>query len=155
MKMEIMSVKAEIIRLKLKAPEDFMKTLMENPQAVDQVCNGVGSEESITYHFTPDTNWGLNMNPASHIHDWMYKFPLLFKTYEAGMKWKALADRLFYENMCKQIKDGCKILQPVRYRRAKFYYECVDHFGEESFWAGKELPADWPYSTSIVKAVAA
>ena len=81
MKMQIAEIKKETLRLRLKAPDDYMLTLMDNPEAIDNIANGVGSTESITYHATPDTIECLNVNPSSHIHDWMYNFPHYFRTW--------------------------------------------------------------------------
>lgn len=144
MKMQIAEIKKETLRLRLKAPDDYMLTLMENPEAIDQVANGVGSMESITYHATPDTIWCLNVNPSSHIHDWMYNFPQYFRTFADGEKWRKLADDWFYENILTQINDSWGwVFRQTRKARAWFYYQMVRNFGTASFWAGKEKPLDW------------
>jgi len=152
MKMAIEKVREETLRLGLKAPDDYMLTLMENPAAVDQIANGVGSEESITYHATPDTIWGLNVNPSSHIHDWRYVFPDYFRTWGEGMNWKKKTDREFYENMLIQIDDSWGwVFRQARKVRAWFYYQMVLNFGTKSFWAGKKKPLNWKHYKKYFK----
>lgn len=142
--MNIYKVREETLRLKLKAPDDYLKALNDNPELIEHTANGVGSEESITYHATPDTIEFLNVNPSSHIHDWMYNFPEYFKSWAEGMRWKKLADDWFYENMLTQIDASWGwAFRQTRKIRAWFYYKMVRIRGTKSFWAGKQKPIDW------------
>lgn len=149
MKMPIQKVKTETLRLKLHCPPDYLAMLVEAPEIVDEVTNGVGSETHWTYHITPDTVWGLNINPTSHAHDWMYTFPLVFPTVAAGLAWKLLADRYFKLNGQLQIDDGFCLLRKPRRARINTYSTLLNASGTEAFWANKPLPPDFDryYST--------
>ena len=152
MKMNIYKVREETLRLNLKAPDDYMKALNDNPELIANTANGVGSEESITYHATPDTIEFLNVNPSSHIHDWMYNFPEYFESWEEGMRWKKLADDWFHENMLTQINDSWGwMFRQTKKLRAWAYYQAVKNFGTKSFWAGKQKPADWRKHREVFK----
>jgi hypothetical protein len=82
----------------------------------------------------PDTLWGISVKPACAIHDWMYAFGLSAKD-------KALADRIFLNNMVRLIKarNSWGFLENLRLRRARTYYLAVKYFGGPSFWRGKNL----------------
>jgi hypothetical protein len=89
------------------------------------------------FDLVPDTMYGLSVREACDIHDWMYLFG---KTLED----KDRADRSFLNNVIRLIDArtttnwfGRNILKPLRYRRAKTYYEAVSHFGGAAFWKGK------------------
>ena len=143
MKMPIKKVKAETLRLKLHCPPDYLAMLIEVPEIVDEVTNGVGSETHWTYHITPNTVWGLNINPTSHAHDWMYTFPLVFPTVAAGLAWKLLADRYFKLNGHIQVDDGFFLLRKPRRARINSYITLLNAGGTEAFWANKPLPPDF------------
>lgn len=89
------------------------------------------------FDLVPDTMWGLSVNEACDIHDWMYLFGKVIDD-------KDRADRSFLNNMIRLI-DGRtaknwfaqRFLKTWRYRRAKIYYEAVSNFGGPAFWAGK------------------
>jgi hypothetical protein len=142
--MPILEVREITFKLGLKAPDDYLDALKNNLALVLACINGVGSKESITYHITPDTVTGLNVNPSSHIHDWMYYYPKHFRTWEEGMAYKKLADDWFYENMMTQINESWGwAFRQTRKVQALMYYEILRCFGDTSFWAGKERPLDW------------
>jgi len=146
MKMAIGKVKDETLRLKLIVADDYRIALMERPDLVDEIANGVGSEtEGWLFHLTPDTNWGMNINPVSHNHDWMYTFPLSFKSVAEGLAYKLLADHWFDLNHGVMIADGAAILNNVRTCRRKEYNELLSMGGSEAFWADKPLPPDYDY----------
>ena len=150
MKMVIVDVRKETLRLKLVVAEDYRVALMERPDLVDEVANGVGSEsEGWLFHLTPDTNWGMNINPTSHNHDWMYTFPLVFKTVAEGLAHKRLADHWFAVNHETQIDDGVAILRALRRQRADEYNTLLAAGGDEAFWADKPLPEDFGYYYDI------
>ena len=136
----------------LWAPDEFWLTLDNDPQDLAKVCNGVGSETSWTYHFIPDTIWGLNVTPASDIHDWMYSFPMDFDTEADGLLWKDKADRVLRNNLVRlfeaaEAQSGivgwwARRCGGARRIRAQTYYEVVSNFGGPSFWEGKNKPSN-------------
>jgi len=123
----------------LYLPPDMIEALTRNPQAVYDVCNGVGSTANafgrLTYHLIPSTLWGLSVEASADIHDWMYSRP------SGTLADKQEADRVFLNNMLRQIAMADswlgKLLGPLRRRRALAYYEAVNAFGGPSFWSGK------------------
>ncbi len=143
MKMDIDKVFIETKRLLLRGPEDYLLMLQYCPEMVDEVANGVGSETSWTYHLTPDTVYGMNINPTSHPHDWGYTFPLEFKSVADGLAWKRKMDFWFAKNLQTQIDDGSKILRPLRNSRRTEYIEALKLGGDAAFWADKPLPPDF------------
>lgn len=143
MKMAIDKVQRETFRLRLQTPPEYLAALSQRPDIVNAVANGVGSETSWTYHITPDTVWGLNINPTSHIHDWMYTFPLYFPSVAAGLTWKLHADHWFDINGHIQVADGICLLRPFRRRRINTYTIILSAGGTEAFWEHKPLPPDW------------
>lgn len=149
--MSIEKIVSETKRLGLSAPPEcgYLQCLFDTRRGralVEEIANGVGSETNILYHFTPDTIWGLNINPTSHTHDWMYTFPLYFPSFAAGMAWKHLADDLFRENGERQIADAFCLLRPLRRLRLAEYDAALSNFGKAAFWADKPLPRDFAQS---------
>jgi len=155
MELPIKKVVEETNRLKLNAPEWYYKVLNNAPELIDKIANGVGSETSWTYHLTPDTIWGLNINPTSHAHDYMYSIPYKFKSVAQGLAWKRLADHYFDINCRIQIKDYAGWLESWRYDRVDKYNIALNIGGSEAFWINKELPKDYDkyYSTSPINDV--
>jgi len=143
MLMEIGKVQAETLRLALNIAPDYKWALSHRPDLVEQVANGVGSETSISYHVTPDTVWGLNINPGSHCHDWMYTFPMYFPSVADGLAWKQLSDHWFDLNVDLQIKDYAGWFESFRYRRNNIYEMCLAGAGSDAFWIDKQLPPDF------------
>ncbi|MEI8244346.1 MAG: hypothetical protein WCI51_00865 [Lentisphaerota bacterium] len=151
MKMKIALVAEITFRLELEAPPEYLKLLKSNPEIIDAVANGVGSEsEGIFYHLTPDTNWLMNINPVSHAHDWMYTFPLRFNSVAEGLAWKRLADHWFDLNHKVMIDDGKAFLRGVRNERRTEYNILLDAGGSEAFWCNKMLPPDFEYYYSTL-----
>ncbi len=132
----------------LWAPESFWYALARNPGEIARVCNGVGSPGSWTYHLIPDTVWGLDVTPASDIHDWMYTYPLKFQSDAEALEWKAKADRALLNNMVRLFERAerdswlARRLAWLRRRRARLYYEAVANFGGPSFWEGRNRPQE-------------
>lgn len=144
--MAIAKVRSETARLRLIVPDDYRMALVERPDLVDEIANGVGSEtEGFFFHLTPDTNWGMNINPVSHPHDWMYTFPLVFKTVAEGLAHKRLADHWFKLNHETMIADGIAMLRSPRRSRAAKYDKLLALGGDAAFWADKPLPEDFGY----------
>lgn len=147
MKMNIQSVKEITLRVGLEMPLMYEHALRYNNQFVDELANGVGSETSFFYHVTPDTIWFLNINPASHIHDWDYSIPFTFKTYEEGMKYFHAANLRFKNNCYKLIddKENSSCLRTVRKWRVDLYFKILEgDSGRLAFWSHKILPSDIP-----------
>ena len=94
-----------------------------------EICSGCGTKGFGAW-IVPNTLWGLNIEEACNIHDYMYKFG---ETIED----KNEADRTFLNNMIRTIEGTNKWLKPLRLRRAWKYYEAVAHFGGPAFWSGK------------------
>ncbi|MFA5321378.1 MAG: hypothetical protein WC373_01785 [Smithella sp.] len=136
----------------LYAPENFWITLKENPLALEEICNGVGSRLSWTYHLTPDTIWLLDVSPAADIHDWMYTFPVVFPYEEngemfwTGEEYRAHSDRVFLNNMYRlfNLADSrswiSRRVRPFRNTRALSYYTILRNCGGPSFWSDKNKP---------------
>lgn len=142
-KMPIKKVQRETVRLHLQAPPEYLLMLSQYPWIVDEIANGVGSETSCMYHLTPDTAWGLNINPTSHGHDWMYTFPLFFPTVADGLIWKMRADQYFDLNGHIQVADGIAILRPMRRARIDEYTAILMAGCSKAFWENKPLPPDY------------
>lgn len=117
--------------------------LEEHPKEFKRYCNGMGSRNTlwdrIVWHLLPNTIWGLNVTPASDIHDVEYSYPTIFRNTEEAAEFKRLADLRFYANMISLIWSGPKFLRDSRLRRAKIYYEAVMHFGNDAFNKGKKI----------------
>ena len=138
MKMAIDKVVSETKRIGLRMPYSYQLALYNRPELIDQVANGVGSETNmVIYHLTPDTVWGLNINPTSHIHDWMYTFPLIFKTIGDALEHLRLADNWFYLNATAQFKDAGGWFEWLRMSRLNKYETGLNIGGSEAFWENK------------------
>lgn len=145
MKMKIAEVQKITQRLNLEMPALYEYALFNYPSIVDELANGVGSETNWFYHLTPDTVWGLNINPSSHVHDWDYSIPFEFATYADGLAFFHAANNRFRDNCMKLVEDGCCLLRPFRRRRVEFYFRVLESQGELAFWSNKVLPTDIPF----------
>ncbi|MDD5697663.1 MAG: hypothetical protein PHH77_03515 [Victivallaceae bacterium] len=138
MKMQISKVVAETKRLNLRIPYSYQLALYHRPELIDQVANGVGSETNeLIYHLTPDTVWGLNINPVSHIHDWMYTFPMVFSGVAEGLVRLRLADHWFDLNCECLFKDAGGWFKRFRMTRLDEYKVALNVGGSEAFWTNK------------------
>jgi len=132
----------------LWAPEEFRRRLKDDPASLKKICNGVGSETSWTYHLTPDTIWGLDITPASDIHDYMYTEPAAFASDAEALAWKNKADRVFLNNMIRLFEQAekqswwARRVAGLRRHRAKLYFEALQNFGGSAFWEGKNKPSE-------------
>lgn len=125
---------------------DVARNLLKfNKKEFIACCNGVGSPNGfwgkLTYHFIPQTIWGLPIRAAADIHDVEYTYPDNFYCKKAALKWKVEADKRFKYNIMRLIKKNTKWkwLKKIRYIRAKEYYWILKKFGEESFLANKSF----------------
>lgn len=116
----------------LFAPADYRQATAEQKR---DICNGCGTK-GLGGLITPDTLYGLSINAACDIHDWMYVFGRTIADKEE-------ADRVFLNNMLRIIeaKSGL-LLRWLRRRRAMTYYSAVRDFGGPAFWAGKNAPEE-------------
>jgi hypothetical protein len=82
----------------------------------------------------PDTIYGLNIKPVCCIHDFDYS-----QGKTQGDRERA--DYRFLRNLMETIDQAPgmwnAMLRMPRRRRALKYYECVNRFGDEAFWANK------------------
>tara|TARA_B110000261_G_scaffold160658_1_gene200663 strand:- start:2674 stop:3024 length:351 start_codon:yes stop_codon:yes gene_type:complete len=115
--------------LKLFEPEGY-KALTAAEKS--KICNGCGSKNSISGLFTPSTLYGLSIERSCNIHDWQYSQP-----YPKTVVEKEAADRIFLNNMNRQIEAASKWLRWLRKRRALKYYFAVKWFGSTAFWDKK------------------
>ena len=119
----------EIIRPKIYAPITYWELSSEEKK---EICNGCGSKDGLK---VPDTFWGLNIEEACNIHDYMYSTG---KTHYD----KLFADAMFRLNLTviidakETFKD--KLLSIFRHYRAGTYYIAVAKYGNYSFWKDKE-----------------
>lgn len=141
--MDMEAITIETFRLGLIAPVWYLKTLRLKPELIDKLSNGVGSETHWSYHFTPNTIWGLNILPTACPHDSMYCCPIKFKSVAQGLAWKRLADYYFHINGTKQIDDYGGWLEFMRFNRLSVYETALDAGGSEAFWINKERPKDF------------
>jgi hypothetical protein len=97
-----------------------------------EVCNGCGPS-GWKNKIVPETMWGLNIQAACQIHDWMYEF---------GQDEidKDVADDLFLTNLIAIIENHGGWLTWLRSYRAMTYYRAVKDAGDESFWKNKKAP---------------
>lgn len=119
----------KIIRPKIYAPITYWEL---SPEEKKEICNGCGAKDGLK---VPDTFWGLNMEEACNIHDYMYS---IGKTHYD----KLFADAMFRLNLTviidakETFKD--KLFSILRHYRAGTYYIAVAKYGNSSFWKDKE-----------------
>jgi hypothetical protein len=112
----------------LYAPAGYWKLTDQQKKIV---CNGCGAK-GLGGFIVPDTLYGLSIEEACNIHDFMY---CRGQTIDD----KKEADRVFLNNMTRIIDDHTSVhwLRALRRKRAKTYYEAVKLFGAPAFWRGK------------------
>ena len=118
--------------------------LQSDPELWEKTCNGVGSTvgtwwQRWLYHVTPNTIWGLDITPASDIHDVEYTYPDTFSSRNCAETWREAADWRFLSNCYRLIERGWPWLRPVRRARALAYYHILRAQGERSFMASKTI----------------
>lgn len=131
----------EIIRPKIYAPTAYWEL---SPEEKKEICNGCGAKNGLK---VPDTFWGLNIEEACNIHDYMYS------TGKTAYD-KLFADAMFRLNLTviidakETFKD--KLFSILRHYRAGTYYIAVAKYGNDSFWKDKErLSPDDPMAFRI------
>lgn len=132
--------------IRLLMPQVVEDLLYSDSEKFLSFCNGVGSDIGVlgklTYHFIPNTIWGLDITPASDLHDVGYSYPNFFATKDDALKYKALIDLYFYKNMKSLIDTHSIFLNKIRMIRAHTYFETVHLFGEECFMEGKIIAGE-------------
>lgn len=115
----------------LYAPRSYVDA---TPEIRAAVVNGCGTSGWKGY-LVPDTIWGLRVTEVCRIHDWMYAEGETIADKEE-------ADRVFLNNMLRLIEaaGGPWLLQALRRRRARTYFEAVSIFGGPAFWHEKNGP---------------
>ena len=108
-------------------------TMLFKPQEYrPDFSNGCGSRDGID---VPDTVYGLSITASCNIHDFMYAVGTTIED-------KKKADRVFMNNMVRQVRDGGWILRPLRLARVHKYYLAVKYFGASAFWEGKNKSSE-------------
>jgi hypothetical protein len=121
--------------VKLYAPEQFGNQpccYHDAPLVLRNAVAGGCGPGGLGDYIVPDTLYGLSVKPACAIHDWQYHYGVTLAD-------KDDADNNFRDNMVRLIKaqGSWGIIENLRLRRARTYYEMVSHFGGPAFWAGK------------------
>ena len=120
--------------MRLYAPPSYWETPKEK---IDRITGGCGPGGFGDW-LVPDTIYGLSVFQSCRIHDYMYHIG-------KSLTDKEEADRVFLNNMIRQIRDGTKWkwLMFFRRQRAKTYYLFVKEFGGPAFWDGKNRPTEF------------
>ncbi len=128
---------------KLFAPRTYWEA---TPEERGKHVNGCGPD-GWKGKLVPDTLWGLKVTESCYIHDWMYDFGTTIDD-------KIVADRVFLNNMLRQIECGLSWgwLRRLRRRRARIYYEAVKRFGGPAFWDDKNPLDDFQEASRVVVA---
>jgi hypothetical protein len=122
----------------------FAEVATETPELLDALCNGVGSVIGWAkwfYPLIPNTIWGLDITPASDIHDIDYVLPKRFPDKKTAIKHKKKADKRFYNNVNFLIRKNTKMkwLKKFRLSRSRKYYFVLKNLGDESFLKDKTI----------------
>jgi len=117
--------------MKLFAPAEYWFATNK-----DEVCNGCGPK-GLGGWLIPDTLYGLSIEEACDIHDWMYKAGKTIADKEE-------ADRVFLNNMLRIIDaQSGLLLRWLRRQRAMHYYSAVRDFAGPLFWDDKNAADEW------------
>lgn len=101
-----------------------------DPIIKEELCNGCGAKNGIN---VPDTLYGLSVEEACNIHDFMYKFGITKFD-------KIFADAMFLYNVCSiVINNSGKWLLGLRLARASKYFIAVALWGDKAYWVDKKL----------------
>ena len=126
--------------------------LDDRPATFASLCNGVGSEvgtwwQRWLYRVTPNTIWGMDITPASDIHDVEYTVPDHFNSKFNAENYRHESDMRFRRNIDVLADRGWWVLRAKRKARARAYYYVLRQFGAESFYAGKTIGGGRPPTT--------
>ena len=143
MKMAIENVYRKTIELGLTAPRMYLFALKFYPELVDEVCDGVGHNSCFLQRLLiPDTVLGVNINPASHIHDWEYIFPLYYPWMSVGEVNRCEADSNFISN-CHKIFQDTKLAAIRTAIVDSIHKPVLRKFGSLAFWEERIEAKDW------------
>lgn len=134
----------------LKMSDQTRLLLIENPAKFMGYTNGVGSEVGwfnsfmrwIIPSWMRNFLFGVDITPASDLHDVEYSVKIKFKTIADGEVFKNTGDSSFKENMQTLIKRDKNLdsIDSLRFVKARLYFIAVGYFGSNSFWKGKIKP---------------
>jgi len=118
--------------------------LDHHPDKWVEYCNGVGSPEGgwfrrLTYRLTPDTIWGMDITPASDIHDVEYTVPDHYNTKFTAEEYRHESDMRLRRNIEALADRGWRFLRAKRYARARAYYHIVRVMARDGFYKGKSF----------------
>lgn len=119
--------------MKLYAPAEFWRMKREEPEELAMLVGGCGPGR-LGDHIVPDRIppiIGTKITESCAIHDYYYS-P---KT-EATLKCKEEGDRVFLNNMLRQISED-KWFKRTKMAFVYLYYKMVKCFGGPAFWRGK------------------
>ena len=129
---------------------DCKEFLYNNPIVFMKYTNGVGSDvgwfnslmKRIIPKFVRNKIFGVDITPASDLHDVEYSLIIVFKSIASGVSFKNRADRAFKRNMDYLIKEdkGLDCFDHLRFAKSKLYLCGVGNFGNASFWSNKKKP---------------
>ena len=124
--------------------------LYNNPKAHMEYTNGVGSDVGwfnsfikwIIPKFIRNKIFGVDITPASGLHDVEYSLVIIFKSLASGISFKNRGDRAFKHNMDYLIKEdkGLDCFDHLRFIESRLYLCGVGNFGTASFWSNKKKP---------------
>ena len=134
----------------LKMSDHAHMLLIEDTARFMGYTNGVGSEVG---WFNRTMRWlipswirnglfGVDITPASDLHDVEYSIKIKFTTIAEGEGFKDKADLNFRRNMITIVKRNNKAntFDSFRFVEARLYYLAVGYCGSASFWKGKTKP---------------
>jgi len=134
----------------LKMSDQAHMLLLESTSVFMSYTNGVGSEvgwfNRIARWLVPrwirNRLFGVDITPASDLHDVEYSIKIIFKTISDGESFKNRGDRSFKENMETLIRRDKHInsIDTLRFVKSKIYFLAVGYCGSASFWKGKKKP---------------
>lgn len=134
----------------LKMSDQTHMLLVEDTIVFMNYTNGVGSEVGwfnsffrwILPSWVRNKLFGVDITPASDLHDVEYSAKVKFKTIADGEAFKDNADGYFKDNMQYLIKEDKNInsLDSLRFVKSRIYFIAVGYCGSASFWAGKIKP---------------
>ena len=115
------------LKVALAKPASYSRLTEEKKK---QICNGMGAANSMLSPLIPNTMYGLGVEEAGNIHDYMYHIGVDDRD-------RQLADETLLVNMLRIINNKGGWLAPLRRKRAYMYYDAVVAFGRDAFYAGK------------------
>jgi hypothetical protein len=97
-----------------------------------------GPGRGLLERLIPEDIYGVCITESCGIHDYMYQMG------EPSDEGKAEADRVFLNNMLRQIEEDQDTDADLLMKRldlAQLYFTFVRNFGGPAYWLGKNLPS--------------